>query len=169
MSSLHFQNALMRPAILQILRAAGFHNCSGTALDVATDLAIRYLVLLANSTAQHAFNNHNNTTPSIQDVRMALFEVGALHPQMSTLEELAKGSVKVNGQNVPFEDMRGVEEFLNWAKGPSNSEIRRIAGLSLISGDAAEVAVLDEREDYVTGKKSLGSFQTSSILTCSQL
>ena len=151
MSSVNLQNALMRPAILQILRAAGFHNSSGAALDVMTDLAIRYLLLVASSTAQNAFNNHNDYVPTIQDVRVTLLEVGALKPQMSVLEERAKGSVQLDGQSVPFEDMRGVEGFLNWAKGPSNSEIRRIAGLASGPGDAVEVGVLDEHEDYVTG------------------
>lgn len=155
MSSINLQNALMRPAVLQILRAAGFHNTSGAALDVMTDLAIRYLLLLASSTAQYSFHNHNEYHPTIQDVRMALLDVGALRPQMSVLEERAKGSVNDNGQTVPYEDMRGVEGFLNWAKGPSNREIRRIAGLASGSGDVGEVGVLDERQDYLTSKISL--------------
>ncbi len=141
----------MRPGILQILRAAGFHNISGAAFDVMTDLAIRYIELLASTTAQHAFNNHNDYLPTIQDVRMALLEAGALRPQMSVLEERAKGLVKVNGESVPFEDMRGVEAFLNWARGPSNHEIRRVAGLASGPGDVVEVGVFDEQEDYVTG------------------
>ena len=152
MSSINLQNALMRPAILQILRAAGFHNSSLAALDVMTDLAVRYLLLLASSTAQNAFNNHNGCVPTVQDVRMALLEVGALRPQLSVLEERAKGSVRVDGQNVPFEDMRGVEGFLAWASGPSSREIRRVAGLASAHGDVGEVGVLDEHEDYVTSK-----------------
>jgi len=160
MSSINLQNALMRPAVLQILRAAGFHNSSIAALDVMTDLAIRYLSLLASSTAQNAFNNHEDYIPTIQDVRIALFEAGALRPQMSVLEERAKGPVKVNGESVPFEDMRGVEGFLNWARGPSNREIRRIAGLAAGPGEMVEVDV-EECEDYVTGLIS-----TTSGLTC---
>lgn len=152
MSSLSLQNALMRPAVLQILRAAGFHNCSGAALDVMTDLAIRYLSLLATLTAQSSFNNHDDYVPTIQDVRMALLEAGALQPQMSVLEERAKGSVKVNGQDVPYEDMRAVDGFLKWARGPSNHEIRRIAGLASGPGDVVEVGILDEHEDYVTSE-----------------
>lgn len=152
MSSNTLQNALMRPAVLQILRAAGFHNSSGAALDVMTDLAIRYLLLIASSAAQNAFNTHNDYVPSIQDIRMALLEVGALRPQMSVLEERTKCAVYVNGQTVPFEDMRGVEGFLDWARGPSNREIRRIAGLTSAPGDAAEVGILDEHDDYVTSE-----------------
>jgi transcription initiation factor TFIID subunit 3 len=150
MSSINLQNALMRPAILQILRAAGFHNSSIAALDIMTDLAIRYLSLLASSTAQNAINNHDDYTPTIQDVRIALLEAGALRPQMSVLEERAKGLIKLNGESVPFEDMRGVEGFLSWARGPSNREIRRIAGLASGPGEMPEVGV-EEHEDYVTG------------------
>lgn len=144
----------MRPAVLQILRAAGFHNTSGAALDVMTDLAIRYLSLLASSTAENAFNNHDDYVPTIQDVRMALLEVGALRPQMSALEERAKGAVKINRRMVPFEDMRGVEAFLNWARGPASREIRRVAGLVPGPGDLIEVGVLDEHKDYVTAMKN---------------
>lgn len=159
MSAINLQNALMRPAVLQILRAAGFHNASGAALDVMTDLTIRYLMLLACSTAQNAFNNHNDYVPTIQDVRMALLEVGALRPQMSVLEERAKGSVKIDGQGVPFEDMRGVEAFIKWARGPANREIRRIAGHTSGPGEVLEVGVLDEHQDYVAGEFILQTSQ----------
>jgi transcription initiation factor TFIID subunit 3 len=150
MSSTRLQNALMRPAVLQILRAAGFHNTSGATLDVVTDLAIRYLSLLASTTAQYAFNNHNDYIPTIQDVRMALTEVGALRPQMSVLEERAKGAVNADRHDAAFEDMRGVDGFVNWAKGSTNREIRRIAGHASGPGDVVEVGILDDTEDYVT-------------------
>ena len=168
MSSTNFQNALMRPAVLQILRAAGFHNSSTAALDVMTDLAIRYLLLLASSAAQIAFNNHQDYIPTIQDVRMALLEAGALRPQMSVLEERAKGEVEVDGQSVPYEDMRGVEGFLNWATGPSNREIRRIAGLAAGPGDVVDVGLLDDHEDYVTGEISPTSVEIQRKLILSK-
>jgi transcription initiation factor TFIID subunit 3 len=161
MSSISFENALIRPAVLQILRAAGFHNSSGAALDAITDLAIRYLLLLASSAAQHSFNNHSEYTPTVQDVRMALLEVGALRPQMSVLEERAKGLVKVNGESVPFEDMRGVEGFVSWATGPSCREIRRIAGLASGSGEVVDAGVIEEHEDYVTSKICLHELDRS--------
>jgi transcription initiation factor TFIID subunit 3 len=77
MSSINLHNSLLRPAVLQILRAAGFNYTRNAVLDTVTDLAARYLVLLASATAQHAFNNHNDYVPTIQDVRLALLEVGA--------------------------------------------------------------------------------------------
>lgn len=121
-------------------------------VDTVTDLAARYMLLLASSTAQNAFNTHNTFVPTIQDVRLALNEAGALVPQMSTAEENLRGDVEVDGLMVPFEDLRGVEAFVNWAHGPVNKEIRRIAGF----GDDANVeeiaAGLDDQEDYLSGE-----------------
>jgi transcription initiation factor TFIID subunit 3 len=152
MSSVNLHNALLRPAVLQILRAAGFTYTRNAVLDTVTDLAARYLLLLASATAQHAFNNHNDYVPTVQDVRLALLDVGAFRPQLSVLEEKAKGMEEINGETVPFEDMRGVDGFVNWARGPANKEIRRITGLLGEAGTSDGLAVLDEEEDYVTGE-----------------
>lgn len=152
MTSADLQTALLRPAVLQILRAAGFGYARPAVVDTVTDLAARYLILLATSTAQNAFNTHNSHVPTIQDVRLALSQAGALVPQMSTVEEGLKDDVEIEGVLVPFEDLRGVEGFVNWAHGPVNKGIRRIAGF----GDDANVeeiaAGLDEQEDYLTGE-----------------
>jgi len=152
MTSAELHTALLRPAVLQILRAAGFGYARPAVIDTVTDLAARYLMLLASSTAQTAFNTHNSFVPTIQDVRLALSQAGALAPQMSTVEESLREDVEVDGVMVPFEDLRGVEGFVNWAHGPVNKEIRRIAGF----GDDANLeeiaAGLDEQEDYLTGE-----------------
>lgn len=155
MTSADLHTALLRPAVLQVLRAAGFSYAKPAVIDTVTDLAARYLLLLASSTAQNAFNTHNNLVPTIQDVRLALSQAGALIPQMGTAEESLRADVQIaEGVWVPFEDLRGVEAFVNWAHGPVNKEIRRIAGF----GDDANVeeiaAGLDEREDYLSGEFS---------------
>ncbi len=151
MTSADLHTALLRPAVIQILRAAGFGYARPAVIDTVTDLAAKYLLLLASSTAQNAFNTHNTFVPTIQDVRLALNQAGALAPQMSTTEESLRDEVEVEGALVPFEDLRGVQGFVNWAQGPVNKEIRRIAGF----GDDANVeeiaAGLDEEEDYLTG------------------
>lgn len=151
MTSADLHTALLRPAVLQILRAAGFAYARPAVIDTATDLAARYFLLLASSTAQNAFNTHNTFVPTVQDVRVALSQAGALIPQMSTVEESLRDDVEIEGVMVPFEDLRGVQGFVNWAQGPVNKEIRRIAGF----GDDANVeeiaAGLDEQEDYLTG------------------
>lgn len=72
---------------------------------------------------------------------MALQDVGAFVPQMSAMEELWNGE----------EDMRGLENFLDWVKGDANKEIRRIAGLAPTEGEVVDVEALGQKEDFLTG------------------
>jgi transcription initiation factor TFIID subunit 3 len=151
--------ALLRPAVLQILRATGFNYAKPAVVDTVTDLAARYLLLLASSTAQTAFNTHNDFEPTVQDVRLALTEVGALFPQMSTAEEGLKDPVEIApGEIVPFEDLRGVQGFVDWAHGNVNREIRRIAGFGAeVEMNVEQIAAgTDEKVDYLNGKSQLG-------------
>ena len=147
--------ALLRPAVLQILRATGFNYARPAVVDTVTDLAARYLLLLASSTAQNAFNTHNDFVPTVQDVRIAMTEAGALWPQMSTAEEALKDPTEIlPGEIVPFEDLRGVRGFVDWAQGSANREIRRIAGFGAEGEMNVEqiAAGTDERVDYLNGK-----------------
>ncbi|KAE8445921.1 hypothetical protein EG329_012700 [Mollisiaceae sp. DMI_Dod_QoI] len=133
--SLH--HSLLRPCILHILRAAGYHSTRPSVLDTLTDLAARYISLLAQTTASHAALNHTDPELvleiSVSDVRMAMQDCGALAPE-KILEEQ-----EFDGQ----EDLRGIEGFLSWVMGPGNREIRRVA---LEGGEGA-------KEDYLTALK----------------
>ncbi len=144
MSSRDLHIALLRPPILQILRAAGFTATRPAVLDTVVDLASRYLILLASRTASFAQSNHNDLTPTIMDIRMALQDVGAFWPQVSTMEEQVRGE----------EDMRGIERFIEWMKGEANQEIRRVAGLSASEGEIIGTE-LEEKVDFLTGVSSL--------------
>lgn len=133
----YLYHALLRPSILQILRAAGYHGARTSVLDSVTDMAARYLDALCRLTA--AFAAHNNEesetgdlVPTIVDVRMALQQIGALLPEKSELEQLYNG----------VEDTRGVDAFVAWAAGPVNKEIKRIA----LDGS-------DEATDYLNALK----------------
>ena len=154
MASTSVHHALLRPAVLQVLRASGFTTAKPAVIDTATDMAARYLLLLANSTLQNSFDIHGNNVPTIQDVRLALSENGALFPQLSPSEEARRGWVEEAGELVLYEDLRGVRNFIDWAQGEVNKEIRRIAGFS---GDEINVdqiaAGTDEKVDYLTGKR----------------
>ncbi|KAL9576005.1 MAG: hypothetical protein Q9212_007476 [Teloschistes hypoglaucus] len=143
MSSHALYTSLLRPPIIHILRAAGFHTTKPAVLDTLVDLAARYITLLASRAAAHAQESHNDHTLTITDVRMALQDVGALWPQKSAMEEHLLGE----------EDMRGVEAFVKWMKGDEHREIRRIAGL--IDSDAAmpDVDMPTEKEDFLTALK----------------
>jgi transcription initiation factor TFIID subunit 3 len=128
-------HSLLRPCILQILRAAGYHSTRPSVLDTLTDLAARYMFLLAQTTARHAsVNQHDPELAleiSIQDVRMAMQDSGALLPERVLEEQQFYGQ----------EDTRGVDAFIAWAMGKVNSEIRRVG---LEGSDGA-------KEDYLTG------------------
>lgn len=141
MSSNALHIALLRPPILHILRAAGFHATRPAVLDTFVDIAARYLTLLATKTASYALTNHNDVTPTITDVRMALHDVGALWPQISVAEEQIRQE----------EDMRGVDAFIDWIRGEGNHEIRRIAGLTSEPGEVVDIETMGEKEDFLTG------------------
>ena len=79
--------ALLTPFVLTTLRATGFHSTRPAVLDTLVDLAERYLVLLATSTADFAFLHHNTPVPTVTDVRMAMEEHGAIVPRRGAAEE----------------------------------------------------------------------------------
>jgi len=92
------------------------------------------MLLLAQTAATHASVNHNepelSLEISIQDVRMAMQDCGALIPEKVLEEQEFDGE----------EDTRGVDAFLAWVMGIGNQTIRRIA---LEGADGA-------KEDYLT-------------------
>lgn len=137
--------SLLRPPVLHILRAAGFHATKPAVLDTLVDLTARYLSLLASNSVAHAQENHNDLTLTVTDVRMALQDVGALWPQKSAMEEDLMGE----------EDMRGVDNFVKWMLGEEHREIRRVAGLI---ENEVPLPGIDEpagREDFLTGTNSV--------------
>ncbi|EAS36095.1 bromodomain associated protein [Coccidioides immitis RS] len=143
MSTPDLHHCFLRPPIIQILRAAGFHSARPAVIDTLTDIAGRYLLLLASSTVDHTLNSHSeDPVPTLDDVLMAFNDVGALRPQKTRLEEVHEGK----------EDMRGLESFLTWFSGPANTEIRRIAGFIPSEGDVVDVESMG-KEDYLTALK----------------
>jgi transcription initiation factor TFIID subunit 3 len=151
-------HALLRPAVLQVLRATGYHGAKTSVLDSITDLTARYLFHLCQLTALYAAHNNDHpdsaTTdfstgitgsssasssvinpavpaPTLVDVRMALQRAGALLPDRIAEEQEYLGA----------EDTRGVDAFVAWATGPLNREIARIA----LDGN-------DEATDYLDGE-----------------
>lgn len=134
-------HTLLRPCVLQILRAQGYHATRTAVLDSLTDLAARYLYALCQATAHHTARNGGEDgggeTPSVVEVRMALEDLGAVLPAPAFEEERFLGR----------EDTRGVDEFVAWAQGPRNREIKRVA----LDGD-------DENNDYLSGESAALSF-----------
>jgi transcription initiation factor TFIID subunit 3 len=160
--SLH--HTLLRPAILQILRAQGFHAARPSVVDTLTDIAGRYLALLCERTAAHSWQNHNNLDADISDVRLALIDCGLLIPTQTGTEEtwteiLRKPLQEYTVHNSLREeekgrrdedDTRAVREFANWFAGTMNREIRKIAGLLPDDGEVVELEGPAVKEDYLT-------------------
>ncbi|KAK0834045.1 hypothetical protein LTR73_001808 [Friedmanniomyces endolithicus] len=147
--------ALLRPPILHLLRAAGFHSTKPSVLDTLTDLAERHLLLLAATTARYADLHHNDPVPTVTDVRMALAECGSLIPVESATEEVWRevcrrpvGEMgRVAGEGLmggagggaareraekrkrDDEDVRDVVGFTGWFEGVEHAEARRVAGM----------------------------------------
>ncbi|KAH7060899.1 hypothetical protein B0J12DRAFT_565704 [Macrophomina phaseolina] len=172
MSAQELHAALLRPAILHILRAAGYHSARPSVVDAVSDIAARYMLLLAQRTAYHAWSNHNDTVPTVTDVRMALTDAGVLIPSMTGAEEAWKELLRRPLEEYPernglrlkeqrrrdLEDTVDVREFVDWITGPANKEIMRIAGLErdAASGGKGLDAAADAnavKEDYLTALK----------------
>ncbi|KAI7505072.1 hypothetical protein KC367_g802 [Hortaea werneckii] len=181
MSQAHdLHRALLRPAIIHTLRAAGFHSTRPSVLDTLVNIAERYMLLLASTTAQHAYNTHNDPIPTVTDVRMALADCGALTPADSATEEewrelmripvseleasVPKGGEKravAEKRKRDEQDVQDIKRFRRWFEGDTHAEMRRIAGLvpdASVTGAGganlpAAVAVgggVVQAEDYLT-------------------
>lgn len=117
MSSQSLHYALLRPAIIHMLRAAGFHSTRPSVLDTLTDLCVRYLMLLASRTAKFAYertslsytssgdgsvrtdftslptdhlmstSHLDHITPTISDVRLALASASSFASSLTSTEE----------------------------------------------------------------------------------
>ncbi|KAF2132585.1 hypothetical protein P153DRAFT_283657 [Dothidotthia symphoricarpi CBS 119687] len=155
---------LLRPAVLHILRATGFHYGKPSAVDTVVDLTARYLSLLAERTAYNAFSNHNDLTPDVTDVRMAMQDCGLLVPTMTAGEELWKeilrkpledynaetGARADEEKRRDAEDTADVNEFIAWVEGEQNKDIRRIAGTyKPVAINPTEQLDQLEMEDYL--------------------
>ncbi|EGP91617.1 uncharacterized protein MYCGRDRAFT_67149 [Zymoseptoria tritici IPO323] len=139
MSQAHdLHRALLRPAIIHTLRAAGFHSTKPSVLDTLVNLAERHLLLLASTTAQHAWSSHNDPVPTITDLRMALSDCGVLIPYSDPSEEAWKERMR----KPLSEDTKDVREFTRWYDSPQYREIKRVAGI-----------IPDDRDDFFTALK----------------
>jgi len=165
MTSASLNLALLKPVILQILRGAGFHGANPAAVDVLTEIAAKYLSLLASRTLARAHENHGDDQPDITDVRMAMTDCGLLVPSSTATEETWQEILRPSFDNLPEssglkgvqssirdqEDTKDVQEFTTWFQGHLNQEIGRITGLSNdISSDGR---ILSNPDGYLTALK----------------
>ncbi|XWW92206.1 hypothetical protein V2A60_000129 [Cordyceps javanica] len=140
-----FFHALLRPAILQILRATGYHATRPAVLDSLTDLAARYMLLLCQHTAHHAASNHASTSQAddftLTDVRLALQDVGAFGAERSVTEEEWLG----------VEDTRGVDEFVEWFAGQRMKELTEFGNADGESEGTDYLSALKKKHNQAAG------------------
>ncbi|KAG7134201.1 Transcription initiation factor TFIID subunit 3 like protein [Verticillium longisporum] len=146
-------HALLRPCILQILRATGYHATRPAVLDTLTELAARYLLTLCRHTAARALDNNPHHDPAdehplrVADVRMALEDVGALGvverfvepdeggrpataPSGAAPEDKTSSTTTSSSSSAAYracrgdDDTRGVDEFAAWFAGARCRAIR---------------------------------------------
>ncbi|KAJ8603895.1 hypothetical protein MRB53_042030 [Persea americana] len=146
--------SLLRPAVIHILRAAGFHSCRPSVLDVVTDLCARYLFLLGSKTVQHVYDrtapqsvSDDDTPemiegPTVTDIRLVLNSVSFFTSTSTPVEDEWHESLRKPLSSFPegvrdkerkrrdVEDTKDVQEFVDWMTGPVNAEIQRIAGVA---------------------------------------
>lgn len=160
--SQNLHNSLLRPSVIQILRAAGYHSARPSVVDTLTDIAARFIFLLASTSASHSLNNHNDITVTVTDVRMALQDCGLLLPTLTASEENWREIIRKNIEDYPVrnglrskeqarrdaDDTQDIREFVKWFKGDRNAEIMRVAGTTSEKSLNTESALT---EDYVTG------------------
>ncbi|KXJ95513.1 hypothetical protein Micbo1qcDRAFT_200903 [Microdochium bolleyi] len=146
-SAAEIHHALLRPVILQILRAQGYYTSTPRTIDTLTELTGNYITAISKQVVYHAAdNNPEALEPSIMDVRMALEDCGALPGSRPVDLDMIDGE----------EDTHGVDEFIAWATGKKNQRIRKIAGLgtgpTAPTGEAGE-EVEEPPTDYLSALK----------------
>lgn len=175
MDSSKFHNALLRPAVLQILRAAGFQSARPFAIDALTDIAGLYIRQLAECTADHATNNHNDPVPDVTDVRLAMADCAVFAPLSTPAEEawreLMRKPLDQFHENVRAqeqarrdeEDTKEVKDFVDWVRGDANKEISRIAGLLPDESTGNTADLPDLKEDYLIGMSAASQMPFARI------
>lgn len=160
-----FHNALLRPCVTQILRAAGFNSARPFVVDSITDMAGLYLQSLAVLAAENAYILRNERAPDVTDARLALRDRGAFMNVMTAAEEAWAETLRRPLSEFPEsrgvrqgeaalrdeEDTKDVTEWTAWFDAAHNiavNDIRRVAGYSHKGADGNWVEG-DMKEDYV--------------------
>lgn len=147
LNAYELHHALLRPVVLQIMRAQGYHSSTPATVDAFTSLVAKYMMTISYRVAKIAVSRDENgisCIPDITDVRMALEDCGAFMPNKEFTEQIYYGK----------EDTRGVDSFIQWAMGPKNARIRKVAGLDKPTAGVPEIEGAEEPKetDYLSGK-----------------
>jgi transcription initiation factor TFIID subunit 3 len=161
MSERLLHHALLRPAVIQILRAQGFSGAKPSVVDTLTDIAAKYIMLLATRSLAHAHTSHVDTEPDNTDVRMAMVDCGILQPAMTSTEEIWTELLRKPIEEIPdrnelqrreaqkreVDDTEEIAAFAKWFRSKAHREITRVAGL--LPEDEQEGEAQKKPEDYL--------------------
>jgi transcription initiation factor TFIID subunit 3 len=133
-------HALLRPVILQILRAQGYYSITPGLLDAFTDLAARHLEELCFRAARNAEHNHEFLPGlNLTDTRQAMEQCGVFGTPDEPTAEAWRG-----------ENTQGIEKFVQWVMGDKNAKIRRVA-LGSVGGNLEAEGEEEPATDYLSG------------------
>lgn len=152
-----FHLALLRPAVLQILRAQGYYTCRPSVLDQFTEIVGDYILQTAIATRKAMEHNHPDTPEvTLPDLRQGLEYMAAFNRDENKAEDR-----KYDGDP----ELRGIEKFKDWFNEKQNQRITRIAEAFQQTGILLEAAPLEEGTkvekpaiDYLSRKRPLRLF-----------
>ncbi|CCH43889.1 Transcription initiation factor TFIID subunit 3 [Wickerhamomyces ciferrii] len=113
MGQSHFNFALLRVTVIQLLRSIGFDRCAPSLVDILADIYIRHLQLLASECMMLAENSEREEI-EIQDITQGLQNIGMIKPtNLLDIYDQYEGTNK------------SADNFLLWVVGsiPENSRI----------------------------------------------
>ncbi|KAF8252869.1 hypothetical protein K440DRAFT_629411 [Wilcoxina mikolae CBS 423.85] len=133
--------SLLRISAAQALRAAGLTSAKPSVLDACADILARYLMLLGTTTSKFA-ESAGRIQAELVDVRVAIEHVGLVLP--------------LNIFDDPCDnDTRGIDNLVDWFRGPQAAEMRRVAGYpgtSLAGSQSGEVRAGVNNEEWLAGE-----------------
>lgn len=132
-----FHLALLRPAILQALRAQGYYTCKPSVLEFFTEIVADYIYNAAVATRKAMEHNHPDDPSGVTlpDLRQGLEHMGAF-----CRDENKREDRDYDGDP----ELRGIEKFKDWFDGKQNLRITRIAEAFNQTGLLLEAAPLEE-------------------------
>lgn len=162
-----FHLALLRPAILQALRAQGYYTCKPSVLEFFTEIVADYIYNTATATRNAMEHNHPDTPEvTLPDLRQGLEYMGAF-----TRDENKREDRNFDGDP----ELRGIQNFKDWFDGKQNQRMTRIAEAFNQTGLLLEAAPLEEGQkvekppiDYLSRKLRMSRIEGAMLIVTAQ-
>ncbi|ESW96366.1 hypothetical protein KL918_000319 [Ogataea parapolymorpha] len=110
-----FEFHLLRVTMAQLLKAHGFDKCNNRALDLVTDLYVRYFQLLLQTVTKY-MEARNDIEPNIQDISDAFLELKIISPAR-----------RLDAYDSDRLVTQGLNNFEYWFQSDMNTRLREVA------------------------------------------